>query len=218
MLLLMEFLRLAILLQTETEDSSTTVWLCGIIAISYAAAWLGFARQRRGQWHIPAQALAVVLAAGLVQSKRLLTTPARAQFWMERSAQNAAVPLIVAGLGLALFLSFLPQLAQDGDLLPGGIFSVWLFFFSTAATFWAAMSGLLLARDASSNSLSLSQFLAVRPISSGELAWAKIKLSFELTTIGWLAYGAGVSFWFFHVSSWSGHLGTTACCARTKSR
>jgi hypothetical protein len=191
---------LANLLIPEPRDPWPLVCLWGILAISYAAAWVGIARQRRGQWHIPAAAglLTDGAARALLRSSRLLTTPARAQLWMEWR-RNAAAPLVVAGLGLALFLWLLNRLLDGENFLAGGIFSVWLFFFATAVTFWAATSGVLLARDASSNSFSLSPFLAVRPISSGALAWAKIKLSFGLTAIGWLIYGLGVSVWLVYV-------------------
>jgi hypothetical protein len=56
--------------------------------------------------------------------------------------------------------------------------------------------GVLLARDASSKSLALSSFLATRPVTSGELAFAKIKLAGSVTLFGWLLYTVCLSFWF----------------------
>jgi hypothetical protein len=180
----------------EPGDPGPMICLGGMIAISYAAAWFGIARQRCGQWHIPPQLLPLVFknAGGLLRSRRLFASPARAQLWIEWR-RNAATPLLMAALGLAAFFAFLARLEDVGDFVPGGMSTAWLLFFSSALTFWAAMSGVLAARDASTNSLSLSPFLAVRPISSGELAWAKIKLAFGLTAIGWLLYALGVSLW-----------------------
>src|SRR5205814_2009810 len=56
--------------------------------------------------------------------------------------------------------------------------------------------GVLLARDAASNSLALSSFLATCPVTSGELAFAKIKLAGQVTLAGWFIYGIAVFFWF----------------------
>jgi len=53
-----------------------------------------------------------------------------------------------------------------------------------------------MARDASSKSLALSSFLATRPVTSGELAFAKIKLAGRVTLAGWLIYAIALFFWF----------------------
>jgi hypothetical protein len=74
--------------------------------------------------------------------------------------------------------------------------SAWSYIVCALLSLWASISGVLLARDASSKSLALSSFLATRPVTSGELAFAKIKLAAWVSLVGWLIYGVALFFWF----------------------
>jgi hypothetical protein len=108
--------------------------------------------------------------------------------------QNAVAPLISLGIGLVIVCGVFVRLAALDDV--GSITSAWSYIVCALLTLWAFVSGVLLARDASSKSLALSSFLATRPVTSGELAFAKIKLAGWVSLVGWLIYAIALFFLF----------------------
>jgi len=112
---------------------------------------------------------------------------------MERQ-RNAVAPLISLGIGLVIVCACFVRLVAFDDL--GSITSAGFYIVGALLTLWACISGVLLARDASSRSLALSSFLATRPVTSAELAFAKIKLAGWVSLAGWLIYGVALFFWF----------------------
>ena len=189
------FVRLAVVIVEDHDASRAVVFLLVILPVAYLCARLGVRQQRRGQWHIPAKAqrLMEVGSARLFPGKRLFATAAQAQLWMEWR-RNAVVPLISLGLGLVIVCAGLVRLAAHDDA--GVIVSACFYIGCALLMLWAASSGVLLARDASSKSLLLSSFVATRPVTSGELAFAKIKSAGRVWLAGWVAYAIALFFWY----------------------
>jgi hypothetical protein len=165
-----------------------------ILPFAYLAARLGIRQQRRGQWQIPAKAQLLMEAATgkLFLRKRPFATATQAQFWMEWR-RNAVAPLISLGIGLVIVCAVVHRAALDEV---GAIASAWSYMVCGLLALWASIGGVLLARDASSKSLALSSFLATHPVTSGDLAFAKIKLAGRFTLAGWLIYAIALFFWF----------------------
>jgi len=189
------FVRLAVLLFEDHDATRAIVCLIMILPVAYLCARLGIRQQRRGQWQIPAKAQLLMEAATgkLLHRKRPFATPAQAQLWMEWQ-RNAVAPLISLGIGLVIVCAGFVHLAALDDV--GSITSAWSYIVCALLTLWACISGVLMARDASSKSLALSSFLATRPVTSGELAFAKIKLAGRVTLAGRLIYAIALFFWF----------------------
>ncbi|MEO8426272.1 MAG: hypothetical protein ABI651_04085 [Verrucomicrobiota bacterium] len=187
------FVRLALLLVEESEAMRAVVYLLVILPVAYLCARVGIRQQRHGQWRFPAIAQTIVEITGNVpRRKRPFAAAAQAQLWME-SRRNAVAPLISLGVGAALvWAGFLHLGSQDGL---GFIAIAWFNIFCIFLALWAFTSSLLLARDAASRSLALSSFIATRPVTSGELAFAKIKLTALLTLAGWFVYFVGIFVW-----------------------
>ena len=189
------FVRLAVVLVENHDAMRAIVCLLMILPVAYLGARLGIRQQRRGQWQIPAKAqlLMEVATRKLFLRKRPFATSAQAQLWMEWR-RNAVAPLISLGIGLVIACAGFVRIATLDEV--GVIASAWSYIVCALLTLWASVSGVLLARDASSNSLASSSFLATRPVTCGELAFAKIKLAGAMTLASWLLYAIALFFWF----------------------
>jgi len=189
------FVRLAVVLFGNHDAGRAIDCLMLILPVAYLCARLGIRQQRRGQWQLPekVQLLMDVANRKLLIRKRPFATAAQAQLWMEWR-QNAVAPLISLGIGLVIVCGVFVRLAALDDI--GAITSAWSYIVCALLTLWAFVSGVLLARDASSKSLALSSFLAARPATSGELAFAKIKLAGFVSLAGWVIYAVALFFWF----------------------
>ena len=190
------FVRLGVVLFENHDAIRAIICLIIILPVSYLCARLGIQQQRRGQWQIPAKAQLLMKAASgkLFLRKRPFATAAQAQLWMEWQ-RNTVAPLISLGIGLLVVCAGFVHLAATDDV-GAAIASAWSYIVCAVLTLWASISGVLLARDASSKSLVLSSFLATRPITSGELAFAKLKLTGWMSLAGWLIYAIALYFWF----------------------
>ena len=190
------FIRLAVALAGDYEASRAVVCLLVFLAVAYLCARVGIKQQRCGQWRILSGAHTLIerVTGALLRRKRPFAAARQAQLWMEWR-RNAATPLILLGAGLILACVGFGDFGRDGY---GAFSAAWFYLFCVWLTLWAFISGLLIARDAAAGSLGFSSFLAVRPVTSGELAFAKIKLTGLVTLAGWLVYVAGLSLWFGH--------------------
>ena len=189
------FVRLALVLVEENDAGRAVICLSVILPVAYLCARLGISQQRHGQWRFLAAARARVdqISGSVLRRKRPFAAAVQAQLWME-ARRNAVAPLISLGIGAGLVWAGFVRFGSQDRL---GFIAIALFnTFTIFLTLWAFTSGLLLARDAVSRSLALSSFIATRPISTGELAFAKVKLAGLLTLAGWLVYGVGVFVWF----------------------
>ena len=121
----------------------------------------------------------------------------QAQFWMEWR-QNGVVPTFWLALLVAL-LTGIPLMKFVGEDDAIGITTsigpAWLFLATVFLALWGAIAGLNSARDPASKKLVLSPFSASRPVSTEELAMAKIRLAGALTLIAWLAGLIMVASW-----------------------
>jgi hypothetical protein len=189
------FVRLAVVIYGNHDATRAIVCLLALLPAAYLCARLGVQQQRRGQWQMPEKARWLIDAANrkLFPRKRPFTTSAQAQRWMEWR-RNSVASSIALGIGLVIVCACFVRLAALDEV--GSITSAWFYIVGALLTLWAFISGVLLARDASSKSLVLSSFLATRPVTSGELAFAKIKLAAWLSLVGWLIYGVALFFWF----------------------
>jgi len=189
------FVRLALVLVEDSDPMLAIVCLLVILPIAYLCAQLGIRQQRHGQWQFLARAQMRMeqMTGSLLRRKRPFAAAAQAQLWME-SRRNAVAPLVSLAVGAALVWAGFARLGSQDSL--GFIAIAFFNIFCIFLTLWAFTSSLLLARDAASRSLALSSFIATRPVSSGELAFAKIKLAGLLTLAGWLVYGVGILLWF----------------------
>jgi hypothetical protein len=189
-------LRLAYLTFVEQGQLLPILYLTVLLGTSYAAAWIGLARRRHcddtgiGSEEFPFQKARLRPTV----AHQILKHPQQALRWME-NRRNLAAPAAVLIVVIAIFAIFQTRLRDAGDFAAGALGTIWIFFFSSAITFWAALSGLLAASDPSSGSLALSQFAATRPCACGELLASKLKLYGLLWVIGAVIYGAGVLLW-----------------------
>jgi len=190
------FVRLAVVLFENHDAMRAIDCLIIVLPVAYLGARLGIRQQRRGEWQIPAKAQLLMEVANrkLLHRKRPFATAAQAQRWMEWQ-RNAVAPLIALGIGLLVVcIGFVRLAALDDEF--GAITWAWSYIVCALLTLWAFVTSVLLARDASSKSLALSSFLATRPLTSGELAFAKIKVAGRVTLVGWIIFGVALFFWF----------------------
>jgi hypothetical protein len=189
------FIRLAMVLTEDHDPNRAAVCLLTILPAAYLGARLGIKRQRGGHGRIlgGVQGLVDRVAGVWFGRQGPFASGAKAQLWMEWR-RNAVPPLIALGASLVIVCAGFVHLADHDDL--GAFGSAWFYIGCSLLTLWAFIAGLLVSRDASSRSLALSSFLATRPVTSGELAFAKIKLVGRMTVCGWLLYAVGLAFWF----------------------
>ena len=112
--------------------------------------------------------------------------------------QNGVVPTLWLALLVALLTGIpLMQFVGEDDAIgiTTSIGPAWLFLATVFLALWGAIAGLNSARDPASKKLVLSPFSASRPVSTEELAMAKIRLAGALTLIAWLAGLIMVASW-----------------------
>ncbi len=189
------FVRLAVMLAEDNDDVRAVICLSMLLPIAYLCARLGIQQQRRGQWQMPAKAQLVMEIATrtLQRGQRPFRTAAHAHRWMEWR-RNGVAPLISLGVGLVVICTGFVDFVALDDI--GAIATAWSYIVCALLTLWVFVSSVLIARDASSKSLAVSSFLATRPVTSGELAFAKIELAGRVTLAGWLVYAIALYFWF----------------------
>ena len=189
------FVRLALVLVEENDAGRAVICLSVILPVAYLCARLGISQQRHGPAAVSRRRAGEgrpnlrQRSAPQKALRRRCSSPA-----LDEARRNAVAPLISLGIGAGLVWAGFVRFGSQDRL---GFIAIALFrTFTIFLTLWAFTSGLLLARDAVSRSLALSSFIATRPISTGELAFAKVKLAGLLTLAGWLVYGVGVFVWF----------------------
>jgi len=189
------FVRLAVVLAGNDDPARAVICLLIILPVAYSCARLGIRQQRRGQWQFPAKAqlLMDIATRKLFSAQQPFASGPRAQLWMEWR-RNAGAPLISLGIGLVVICACFAQFVPFDDV--GEIGAMWFYFTCALLTLWAFVSSVLMARDTCSKSLALSSFLATRPVTSGELAFAKIRLAVGVSLAGWCVYAGAFFCWF----------------------
>ena len=171
--------------------------LAASIPVSYMASLLAVKRERTGEWESmswPHRAEGF-LAKCFPAAATRFSSPRAAQFWIEWR-RNGVVSLSILALGMILLgLGFLAifHLFDGPDVL--GILPLLLVEFFILV--WSSLFGIVLARDSSSGGLALSQFIATRPVSTGDLAGAKLRLAAVAAGTGALLFLAVIGPWFY---------------------
>lgn len=179
----------------DTRHDEALAGLAVLIPAGWVAARVGVGGQRCGRRRLmdAAQERLEEWAGALLRGRRHWKSPARAQLWMEWRA-NAVAPVLALAVGLVpVCLTWIRIAAADQI---GVLATAWFYFTGFLALFWACVSGLWLARDAGSRATAISSFLATRPVTSGDLAFAKLKLAGALTLVGWVVYGLNLALAF----------------------
>jgi hypothetical protein len=169
-------------------------WLLALFSASAAfGAWFSVERQRhgggRGKGHLK-KALARILDA-LPRRTRGFSSPAAAQFWFEWRRSGQVLPLCVGAILLVVFLPLSWFTRNDPD-----------------AAFWILGWGIVLPTVLAgvigkgfaglefwSGDLSFPTFLAIRPISSGEIVVTKLKVAALAVAVTWTMVLAFLSFY-----------------------
>jgi hypothetical protein len=193
------FLGPGLLFASQVPTGILTGGLLVILVAAYPVALAGVERARRGdtpQWRLPRLD---DLLLRLKSHRRPFAGAAQAQAWIEWR-RHGLVLLIVEGLLLLLYLPILGQVEHGVELLAGsglvpwfgaaveqlgstGVVLIWVMLFPClmVLTFGAELGRL------NPNSLSpeMPAFLATRPVSSGDLALSKFRLTVHCTLTSW---------------------------------
>jgi hypothetical protein len=160
-------------------------WLAAALAIAaFLFSWWHVARQRSGGGvRAPLlQALASGVVDSLPRHRGRFSLAASAQLWFEWRSSGAMLPLLVAGVLVALVapLSWFVRedIRQTGLVLVAAlatpiVLAIPLGISSAKPTFW-------------SNDLALPAFVAVRPLTAAELVATKVRAAVMSAAVSWL--------------------------------
>jgi hypothetical protein len=183
--------------QIGTSYGATEAGLVGffatLIPLAYVTALAGVSRARRGEvpdwlWVFQPLRRAAFRPAGQSQS---FSTPAQAQLWFEKRRHLLYFPLSVgclAAFHLAVILWVEPT--QEGKIKLGSNF---LSFPPVLACFLGCFLGRV--GTSAGNPYPLSAFTACRPVTSGALVAAKLKVAALGTLLAWGIVLLAASVW-----------------------
>lgn len=163
-------------------------WLGGVSAVGYLAAWLGVHRDRCGDgkgWTGPW--IRAVVDAWPVR-RRSFVSPAKAQFWLEWRTKGWFLAVFLGVMMAATVMAFPIPMSLQVETSNHLFAFAGLFLMSW---FTASTVGLNLAkREISTREVTLSSFLAVRPISTAGLVFSKMKCACVVTLVAWVLFAA----------------------------
>jgi hypothetical protein len=199
-----------------TAWSAWAVGMAALIPVAYGVAVAGVARTRRGdvpEWTWPAR-LARAVADWLPRRRAAFTSPLQAQAWLEWSLRGWGFPFAV-GMVLLVWLPIAltgagervianlasageaPALARVADALtvPG----LWLAQLLALPLLLAGMSGIEQGGTRFIGqrpmATALHPFVALRPLTDGELVLAKLRMATRATLTGWALVLVAVVLW-----------------------
>jgi hypothetical protein len=190
--------------QTQIKDRAFWVGCLvlvyvGLALLAFVGAWYAVARQRRGggrgRGRLKACAKRLVdwIIDALPGGKKPFASPLAAQFWFEWRQGGVFLP-ICAGCVLLLFLgpvSWLNRGTLDGGRTVGLLALILLM-----PIFLGFVIGKGFAKpDFWSMNHALKPFMAVRPLSAGEMVLTKMKVAALGTVVTWLLVLAAVPLW-----------------------
>ncbi len=179
------------------ELSEWSRWIAALGFVSWSVAvglaWVVVEKVRHGSWaawRYPS--ILDRLRSSVASRRREFASPSAAQRWIEWR-RNGRRPLLVWTLGVWAILG-IDLAARIGwtQLRPyaNELVELWPLW----ALGWIVVTGLNLARDATSGTLALSSFTATRPLATGSLYATKIVVGFQLwgaaVIIGTASWGA----------------------------
>ena len=171
----------------------TLLPLIASVPIGYVIAWLIVSRQRHsgGIQHKWLPWLAEKIGDALPRRTNRFASPAAAQFWFEWRRAGWLLPLSVG----ALLLTVVAPLSwvSRGDAAD----SMWVLAWTLASPMILALPvGKGFSKpDFWSRDLALPSFVAIRPITAGELVVTKMKVAALSVAISWLLVVAFLSVW-----------------------
>jgi hypothetical protein len=167
--------------------------LAGLAIFALAGAWFSVARQRRGgrgrrNWVMTQIERLIDLMPRRSQS---FGSPSAAQFWFEWRRAGLLLPVCVGAILLLVIGPLSWLLRHDSG------HTVWTLAWTLGMPLLlaAAMGKGFSKPDFWSRDLSLVPFLAVRPLTSGEMVVIKMKVAALSTGVAWLLVLAFVSLW-----------------------
>ncbi len=204
----------AMVMLTEAFDFSVAIangiFIASMLA-SYAVAIVGVSRARRGDgpyWTWPGWS-ALQRWISSTQARPGFRSPVGAQVWFERRRVGLGFPVMMFVSTLA-WLPVIPTIAAFVDdahrggltLVPPFILhevgSLWLVasYPLIFAPFLASVCGWEMGKlPGSRRDLTVSFFLATRPISSGTFIRAKLEAAALSTFLGWIVTGTAILLW-----------------------
>lgn len=167
--------------------------LAGLALIAFLGAWLCVARQRwgGGQRRNSLRVLIERAADALPRRRQIFRTPAAAQFWFEWRRAGLLLPLCIG----VLLLAVIGPISWHSRKDPAG--TLWILAWTLAMPLiLAAPVGKGFSKpDFWSGDLSLSSFVAVRPLADGDMVIVKMKVAALSAAISWLLVLAFLSLW-----------------------
>ena len=157
-----------------------TLSLLGVLSLSYFTALSGVQAERCGGWREWGAGHRLIRRFRQLRPRSpTFASPSAGQMWFEWR-RNGLVPLACfIALQLLILVSMVRPILAEGLSPPMGVvFGLDIFF---VLPLWAVLGGLTIARDGASMRLPLSSFTAIRPVSSGELVIAKLKIGIILS-------------------------------------
>jgi len=163
-----------------------TMGALAVLAIAYGVAVVAVERDRRGNWLKWLERFYQGIFDALPWRRKMFASPRQAQFWIEWNRRGWFM-VCVLSLGMAVGLVLIPLSAAlylDSTLT--------LINFSTLPIFmlwFAGISGMHLGRsDAWSPEVTLHPITATRPITTGEVVVAKLRVAALVTVLGWIGF------------------------------
>jgi hypothetical protein len=169
----------------EVPTLLLTAGLLGSLPAAYAVALVGVARARRGdipEWPRWSRWVEAV-GRRLPRRRRPFTSAAGAQLWFEWRRHGATLPFTVS-LVLATFLLWLGFLALNDQVPSAGVLIAPAFFLPLLAGLVGGNAGKM--DPWVRGSYGVPAFTAVRPMTSGALVGAKLKMAALSTLAAWV--------------------------------
>lgn len=171
----------------------------GLALLAFLGVWRAVARQRRGggrgrgrlkAWF---KTLIERIVDALPARNKPFASPQAAQFWFEWRQGGVLLPVCV-GAVLLLFIGPVSWLNR-GDMNPGRTLLILSFILLTPIFLAFAIGKGFAKPDFWSMDLALKPFLAVRPLSAGEMVLAKMKVAALAAVVAWLLVLAAIPLW-----------------------
>jgi hypothetical protein len=175
------------------SEAAVAALVAGLTAIVFlvASRHVGRVRCGGGSTAPRLEPLFAFAAARLPRTQKAFASPAAAHFWFEWRCSGLVLPVLVAGVLLAVIA---PQswFARDAG---GTSFQLLLGALATPIVL-AIPVGMAFARPAFwSEDLSLPAFVAVRPMTNEDIVAAKIKVAAASVAISWLLVLSFLAVW-----------------------
>jgi len=163
-----------------------TMGAFAVLAVAYGVALVAVERDRRGNWLKWLERFYQGIFDALPWRRKMFAFPQQAQFWIEWNRRGWFMACVL-GIGMAIGLVLLPL---SSALYLDSTLTLINFSMLPIMTLWfAGVSGMHLGRsDAWSPEVTLHPITATRPITTGAVVFAKIKVAALVTGLGWIGF------------------------------